>query len=144
MERHPLMECTLLCPGPFLTAHEASIHFGSHGPGLYTYTNPASAHQTAGLSSSRHRSDTNFVLIQCRVVTRDNAAEVSNPYAVRSPVLRDGGRGVLTSCSPPSLLGFRRRFRGGILQPTHGNHSNTSACIPREGYRPRSPARKGR
>ncbi|KAG8945927.1 hypothetical protein FRC04_012179 [Tulasnella sp. 424] len=59
----------------------ASSVDGVHGPGLYTYTNPASAHQSEGPTSSRHRSDTNFVLIQCRVVTRGNAAEVSNPYA---------------------------------------------------------------
>lgn len=137
------MECKLVCLGPFLTAHEAHIHFGSHGPGLYTYTNPASAHQSEGLTSSRHRSDTNFVLIQCRVVTRGNAAEVSNPYAVRSTSLRDGGR-VCSNVFPPSLLGFRRRFRRGILQPAHGDHSNASACIPREVYRPRSPAHKSR
>lgn len=101
----------------------ASSVDGVHGPGLYTYTNPASAHQSEGLTSSRHRSDTNFVLIQCRVVTRGNAAEVSNPYA---GFVDDSG---VVFCSQPMaiipthLLVYRARSTGLGAPPTRAAES---------------------
>ncbi|KAG9041425.1 hypothetical protein FS837_012278, partial [Tulasnella sp. UAMH 9824] len=70
----------------------ASSTEGKHGPGIYSYTNPALAHQAAVSdsparktpafdSAARKRSDSNFVLIQCRVVTLGDSAQVKNPYA---------------------------------------------------------------
>ncbi|KAG9029380.1 hypothetical protein FS837_003569 [Tulasnella sp. UAMH 9824] len=60
----------------------ASSTWGKHGPGIYTFTNPALAHEEALLDSShRKRADANFVLIQCRVVTGGNSAQGINPYA---------------------------------------------------------------
>ncbi|KAG8902991.1 hypothetical protein FRC01_009385, partial [Tulasnella sp. 417] len=71
----------------------ASSTHGKHGPGIYTYTNPALAHQAAVVGGgqtrkpatlgppARKRLDANFVLLQCRVVTRGDSTQVANPYA---------------------------------------------------------------
>lgn len=62
----------------------ASSADGKHGPGIYTFTNPALAHQAAVSDSStrkRGSDNSNHVLIQCRVVTRGDSAQVTNPYA---------------------------------------------------------------
>ncbi|KIO17320.1 hypothetical protein M407DRAFT_33015 [Tulasnella calospora MUT 4182] len=65
----------------------ASSTDGKHGPGIYTFKNPALAHHRAAASAwspwKRSSNVGNFVLIQCRVVTRGDSTQVTNPYAVR-------------------------------------------------------------
>lgn len=60
-------------------------NWASYGPGLYTYVNPAQAHQT--MKSSTIRQEPRNALIQCRVVTRPNSAERGNSYSVSAPRL---------------------------------------------------------
>ncbi|KIO31487.1 hypothetical protein M407DRAFT_5090 [Tulasnella calospora MUT 4182] len=49
----------------------ASSRDGAYGSGLYTYKNPALAHHVA-ISDVQQPQDTNYALIQCRVVTQEN------------------------------------------------------------------------
>ncbi|KAG9038878.1 hypothetical protein FS837_001155 [Tulasnella sp. UAMH 9824] len=54
---------------------------GAHGPGLYTYKNPALAHHVAISDDDHQTQATNHVLIQCRVVTRENSGPGSKSLA---------------------------------------------------------------
>lgn len=59
-----------------------TIRSCSYGPGLYSHKNPALAHHVA-ISDEGHQTQvTNYVLIQCRVVTREKSGLGSNLFAV--------------------------------------------------------------
>ncbi|KAG8915041.1 hypothetical protein FRC00_008439, partial [Tulasnella sp. 408] len=59
----------------------ASSRDGAYGPGLYTYKNPALAHHLAISDDVDQKQDTNYVLIQCRVVTQENSGPGSKLFA---------------------------------------------------------------
>ncbi|KIO17321.1 hypothetical protein M407DRAFT_33016 [Tulasnella calospora MUT 4182] len=81
---HPcvLESCTLCTAirsafGNFL--YGSSSHDGTYGPGVYTYVNPASAHQA--LASNLQGKAKNYTIIQCRVVIQGKEKKAANPYA---------------------------------------------------------------
>ncbi|KIO31485.1 hypothetical protein M407DRAFT_19622 [Tulasnella calospora MUT 4182] len=58
-----------------------SCRDGSYGPGLYTYSNPALAHDMMVSGYARQAQKVNYALVQCRVVIQADYMPSSNSYA---------------------------------------------------------------
>ncbi|KAG8932682.1 hypothetical protein FRC00_014359 [Tulasnella sp. 408] len=61
--------------------HGASCRDGSYGFGLYTYLNPALAHDVINSGDDLPTQNVNYALVQCRVVTQADYMPSSNSYA---------------------------------------------------------------
>ncbi|KAG8911026.1 hypothetical protein FRC00_007166, partial [Tulasnella sp. 408] len=59
----------------------ASSRDGIYGPGLYTYKNPALAHDAMISDGGQQSQDMNHALIQCRVVTQGSSGPGSKSFA---------------------------------------------------------------
>lgn len=63
-------------PFSWPTLNPCGLH--SYGLGLYSYTNPAMAHDAAISRDDQRTQATQYALIQCRVITQSNSTPNSN------------------------------------------------------------------
>ncbi|KAG8913209.1 hypothetical protein FRC01_004671 [Tulasnella sp. 417] len=108
----------------------ASSRDGAYGPGLYTYKNPALAHHVAISDADQQSRDTNYALIQCRVVTQENCRPGSKSFCGS---IDDSGVAFCaqpTAIIPTHLLMYRLDTSPDIQQPGGSVSANMASVSP--------------
>ncbi|KAG9029853.1 hypothetical protein FS837_003458 [Tulasnella sp. UAMH 9824] len=91
----------------------ASSRDGAYGPGIYTYKNPALAHNAMISDGGQQSQDMNYALIQCRVVTQSS----SGPSSKSFPSFTDDAG--VTFCAQSTAIIPTHLLRYSLEAPPH-------------------------
>ncbi|KAG8937640.1 hypothetical protein FRC00_003060 [Tulasnella sp. 408] len=118
----------------------ASSRDGIYGPGLYTYKNPALAHDAMISDGGQQSQDMNHALIQCRVVTQGGSGPGSKSFAsftddagvtfcAQSTAIIPTHLLIYTLDAPPA----KRRVQGSVNADMASTSPVASAATPASG-----------